>query len=104
MKQSKNIRVPRFKIGDKVLVYGDAIHVKRGDIVGIVVEITDMRYEWNKHRNRNLGNFNFTIKFIRDNYNKYNKDSTGNFCIAWLELYKIDCPKYLKNNNFFGAL
>ena len=89
MKQSKNIRVPKYNIGDILLITNPREY-------GVVIEVRDRRKDLalsggKYHRHPAIGNFNFIIKIL--NYNK--KGQIYDICVMWLSKSELNCPKYL---------
>lgn len=101
-KLSKNIRKPRFKIGDIVLItykddYDTSVCSYRywRDYLktGIVKEIVSA-----PGLERKLGKFNFIINIYSSQ-----EEITNEYCIEYLNLIdnnrKITCPKYLQKDH-----
>ena len=98
MKQlSKNIRTPKFRLGDIVKIVDNDnklwfnYHNSRGIVAGIIDRRT-IKETCNIDFEKNV-NFNFIIKI---NDEKKNIIVNRNYCIQFLEYVgKLKCPEYL---------
>lgn len=92
-KMSKNIRKPRFKVGDRVRIKAifDNNVAEDYNKIGIVIEVIKRNIKDYGKPDKGIGNFNFKLK------GESSPLSFENFAVIFLEPpEKLKCPKYLK--------